>query len=65
MIHVFFVLLGTLGAVSCVVTLVMAIVCACSRIDPIEEQRALMRSPSWPGDGRQFRKNQHLSIRNR
>jgi hypothetical protein len=46
MLYMFFIVLGTLGAVSCVVTLVMAVVCACSRIDPVEEQRALMRASS-------------------
>jgi hypothetical protein len=55
MLYMFFVLLGTLGALSCIVTLVMAIIFACSRIDPVEEQRALMRASSWPSDGWQFK----------
>jgi len=58
MLYMFFVLLGAVGAISCVVTLAMAIVCACSRIDPVEDQRVLMRASSWPGDGRQFRADQ-------
>jgi hypothetical protein len=57
MAYVFLLLLGIIGAVSCAVTLAMAIVFAFSRIDPVEDQRALMRASSWPGDGRQFRVN--------